>query len=45
MKLTKEHTIQHPEHGDVTIPAGFYCGIQYQRVWDLEQQRARRNAD
>jgi hypothetical protein len=45
LKLTKERTIQHPTHGDVTIPAGFTIQCRYQREWDAEQRRERRNAD
>ena len=43
--LTKERTVKHPTHGDVTIPAGFVTGCWFQREFDAEQQRERRNAD
>lgn len=43
--LTEERTIEHPTHGHVTIPAGFTIQCGYQREWDAEQKRERRNAD
>jgi hypothetical protein len=43
--LTEERTILHPTHGAVTIPAGFTIQCRYQREWDAEQRRERRNAD
>lgn len=43
--LTKERTVLHPTHGSVTIPAGMTIGCMYQREWDAEQKRERRNAD
>ncbi len=45
LRLSKERTIVHPTHGDVTIPAGFIVECVYQREWDAEQARERRNAD
>lgn len=44
-KLSTERTVKHPKHGDVTIPAGFTIACRYQREWDAEQARERRNAD
>lgn len=43
--LTKERTVTHPVHGDVTIPAGFTVLCRYQREFDSELRRERRNAD
>lgn len=43
--LTKERTILHPTHGDVTIPAGFTVLCGYQPEFDAEQRRERRSAD
>lgn len=43
--LTKERTILHPTHGDVTIPAGFTVLCGYQPEFDSETRRERRNAD
>lgn len=43
--LTEDRTILHPTHGAVTIPAGFTVQCRYQREWDSEQRRERRNAD
>lgn len=43
--LSEERTIEHPTHGSVTIPAGFAVQCRYQREWDAEQRRERRNAD
>jgi len=40
-KLTKERTVMHPKHGDVTIPAGFIVECVYQREYDQEQKRER----
>ena len=45
LKLSKERTVVHPTHGDVTIPAGFTILCGYQREYDAEQRRERRNAD
>jgi hypothetical protein len=45
MVLTKERTIVHPTHGAVTIPAGFTIACRYQREWDAEQRKERRNQD
>jgi len=43
--LTEERTVQHPTHGAVTIPAGFTVQCRYQREFDAELRRERRNAD
>lgn len=45
MVLTSERTVMHPTHGPVTIPAGFTIATRYQREYDAEQQRERRNSD
>jgi len=45
LELSKERKVLHPTHGHVTIPAGFTVGCTYQREWDQEQRRERRNAD
>lgn len=41
----REVTIGHPTHGAVTIPAGFCVECLYQRVWDQEQKKERRQRD
>lgn len=38
-------TVLHPTHGSVFIPAGTTVHARYQREWDAEQKRERRNAD
>lgn len=43
--LTQERTVLHPKHGNVTIPAGFTIQCRYQREYDAELKRERRNAD
>lgn len=43
--LTQERTVEHPVHGNVTIPAGFTVKCRYQRELDAETRRARRAAD
>lgn len=44
--VTKAPTvIDHPTHGAVTIPAGFTIENRYQRVWDIEQRKQRRQMD
>ena len=45
MVLTQERTIPHPKHGPVIIPGTFTILTRYQREFDAEQQRERRNAD
>lgn len=41
----REVEVLHPVHGNVTIPAGFMIECRYQREWDAELARERRNAD
>ena len=41
----KEVTIEHPTHPHVIVPAGMSIGIDYQRVYDNEQKRERRQLD
>lgn len=43
--LSQERAITHPVHGQITIPAGFTVLCRYQREYDAEQRRERRNAD
>lgn len=43
--LTKERTVQHPVHGPVTIAAGHSILCRYQREYDKELARERRNRD
>ena len=45
LQLTQERTVLHPVHGNVTIPAGMTILCSYQREYDAELQRERRNAD
>lgn len=45
LKLAKERTVGHPVHGDISIPAGFTILCGYQREYDAELRRERRNAD
>ena len=45
LRLSQERTIEHPKHGDVTIPAGFAINCTYQREYDEEQKRERRARD
>lgn len=42
---TEDRVVEHPTHGNVTIPAGMMIQCTYQREWGAEQQQARRNAD
>jgi hypothetical protein len=42
---TKDLSVVHPVHGDVTVPAGTVIECLYQREWDAEQARERRAAD
>ena len=37
--------VEHPTHGNVTVPAGFTVLVGYQPNWDAVAQRERRNAD
>jgi hypothetical protein len=43
--LTESRTVRHPVHGDVTLSADTIVQCGYQREWDAEQARERRNAD
>ncbi len=43
--LSKERTITHPVHGDVTIPAGFEVQITYQREYNKELEKEMRARD
>ena len=43
--LTEERTVMHPTHGHVVIAAGQTVLCSYQREWDAESRKARRNAD
>jgi len=43
--VTKTVTIEHPTHGNVTIHPTRTVECRYQREWDAEQKRERRNAD
>lgn len=45
VKAKSEVTVLHPTHGSVTIPAGMAVQCGYQREYDAELKRARRNAD
>lgn len=45
LKCHHETTIKHPVHGDVTIPAGNCVFLSYQRVFDVEQMKERRQLD
>lgn len=42
---TPQRVVEHPTHGNITIPAGFTALIGYQPNWDAAAQRERRNAD
>jgi len=41
----EDTTITHPTHGDVTIPGGMCVSLHYQRVYDEELKRERRQLD
>lgn len=43
--LAEERTVEHPVHGNVTLPAGVTVLCGYQREYDAELRRGRRNAD
>lgn len=43
--LSEDRTVCHPTHGNVTLPAGFAIQCRYQREYDAELRRERRNAD
>ena len=44
-RLSKERTITHPKHGDITIPADRCVLTTYQPDYDAETRKTRRNAD
>lgn len=45
LELSEERTIEHPTHGNVTIPSGMTILCGYQREFDAETRTERRNAD
>lgn len=45
LKAVKEFSILHPVHGKVTVPKGFTVLVSYQREYEVELKKARRNAD
>jgi hypothetical protein len=45
IKCIANTTIEHPRHGNVSIPAGFSVGFTYQREYDEELRRERRARD
>ena len=45
IKAITATTVEHPTHGNVTIPAGMIVVCRYQREYDAELKRERRNAD
>jgi len=45
LAFSKANAIVHPVHGNVTIPAGFICDINYDRQWDVEQRKEARARD
>ena len=45
IQATGTTKIVHPVHGDVTIQAGQTIQCVYQRAWDVEQARERRQRD
>lgn len=42
---SRDVTVTHPTHGDVTVPAGVAIACRYQREYDAELRRERRAAD
>lgn len=44
-RTTATVTVEHPKHGNVHVPAGMTVLCGYQREWDAERARERRNAD
>lgn len=44
-RLSRERTVEHPIHGDVTIAAGHTILCSYQRDYDFVAKQERRNAD
>ena len=45
IEATGKTKIPHPVHGDVTVQAGQTIQCVYQRAWDVEQARERRQRD
>ena len=45
LAIHETRTVQHPTHGDVVIAAGHLIQCDFQREFDQEQMRERRNAD
>jgi hypothetical protein len=45
IRLEKERVIEHPKHGNVTIPKGFSCDISYPKELDVELRKERRARD
>lgn len=45
LHCSDDTTITHPTHGDVTIPGGMCVSLHYQRVYDEELKRERRQLD
>lgn len=45
IRLNQANSIDHPRHGNVSIPAGFSVSCTYQREYDEEQKRERRARD
>ena len=45
IKAVSDFTILHPVHGSVTVPKGFTVLVSYQREYEVELKKARRNAD
>lgn len=41
----RDVTIEHPKHGHITVPSGMMVLCGYQREYDAEQWRERRNRD
>lgn len=44
-KTKNEVTVLHPTHGAIIIPKGFTILCSYQREWDQELRKQRRNQD
>lgn len=44
-RTSQERTVQHPTHGAVVVPADTIIQCGYQREFDSETMRERRNAD
>lgn len=45
LRCVKETKVIHPTHGPVTIPAGMSVQCSYQRVWEQELAKERRQRD